>query len=99
MVNLDEAIKIHVENERKCLNPLVNKIIQVHTKLHIRIFEQTPRDSKMIERLIATKEKEMEQSDDIVRTQRLWTEIQALQRLLVMVQKSENGKPLDGVAY
>lgn len=68
-------------------------------QLHIRILEQTPRDSNVIERCIAIKEKAKDQCSDVIKTDELWTEIQALQRLLMMIRMHENGEALDGYAY
>lgn len=97
-ITLDEAINKHLENERKLLNPLYSAVLVKHTKLHIRIFEQTPRELKAIEKRIAMKKKAKELELDAIRTQALSTEIEALQYLRMMIRMHEAGEALDGVA-
>lgn len=97
-ITLDEAIKMHIEKERKCLSPLYSAVLVKHTKLHIQIFEQTPRDLKEIEKRIATKKKAKQQEMDAIKTQYLSTEIEALQYLRMLIKMQENGESLDEVS-
>ena len=52
----------------------------------------------MIEGRIAIKKNEKEQTMNAFKTDELSSEIQALQRLLLMVRMSENGESLDEMA-
>jgi hypothetical protein len=97
-ITLDEAIRNHLENERKYLHPSNNEAFLRHKRRHVRIFETAPRVSKMIERRIAIRKNEKEQTMNTFKTDELTSEIQALQRLLLMVRMSENGESLDEMA-
>ena len=85
-ITLDEAINKHLEKERKYLSPMYSVVLVRHTKLHIRIFEQTPRELEEIEKRIAMKKKAKELELDAIRTQALSTEIEALQYLRMMIR-------------
>jgi len=80
-ITLDEAIKEHIEKERKFLHPLKSEAILGHTELHNRIFERTPRVTAMIEKGIAEKKKLIAQCNDSIKTDELSTEIEAMQIL------------------
>lgn len=97
-ITLDEAINKHLEKERKCLNPLYSAVLVKHTKLHIRIFELTPRNLREIEKRIAIKKKAKQQEMDAIKTQYLSTEIEALQYLRMLIKMQENGESLDEVS-
>ena len=53
----------------------------------------------MIEQLINQKEKEKDRAKYATTTEQLWTEILALQELLAMVRRHEEGKDLAELAY
>ena len=54
-MELKTAIKIHTENERKCINPHNNPIINHNPELYMKTIEQAHRNSKLLENLIAKK--------------------------------------------
>jgi hypothetical protein len=61
MVDLEAAIKIHIENESsiRWIRPEINPIINYNAELQIKTIEQAPRDSKSRENLNTKKEAEM----------------------------------------
>ena len=73
--------------------------LQRDTRLHIGILEQTPRELKEVEKRIAVKKKAKQRELDAIRNQRLSTEIETLQRLLMMIRMHDGGEALDALAY
>ena len=57
IITPDDAIRIHLANKRKYLESLISAVVRHHTELHMAIFEKTPKDSEVIERLIPSKSK------------------------------------------
>jgi hypothetical protein len=53
----------------------------------------------MIQRRISQKNKLKDQHTDVDKVQVLDLEVEALERLLSMVQLAEEGQPLEGVGY
>ena len=76
-ITLDEAMKGHTEKERRFLHPLNSEALVSHIQLHIRIFEEAPRDPIVIEKRIAIKKKERTRCNDAIGTDELSTEIEA----------------------
>src|SRR5438128_9237699 len=97
-MNLEEAIKIHLDNKRARLNAK-SSIINKNTELHIRTIESAPRDSKSLEMRIAQKKREVQRSTYFEITDKTSVELEALERLLAMVRAWEEGRPVDGYAY
>jgi len=97
-MNLEEAIKIHLDNKRTRMNSKAS-IINRSTELHNRTIEGAPRDSKSLEMRIAQKKREKQRSASFEITDKISVELEALERLLAMVRAREEGRPIDGYAY
>jgi hypothetical protein len=60
---LDKAIAMHLENERKKLSQVVNAALVQTAKIHIKV-ETAPRDLARLERRIAARKQDMEDTVD-----------------------------------
>jgi hypothetical protein len=100
MDDLETAIKIHIQNERRWIRPENNLIIMSYNaELHIKTIEQAPKGSKSLENIITKKKVEIKAASDRNTTDNLSIEIQALKRLYGIVITYVPGEPLDGLAY
>ena len=99
IITLDDAIRIHLANQKKYLLSIISGDVWHPTEIHIGVFEQTPSDTKVIERLIKQKEKDYDQACNALTTERVWTELQALEDLLSMFRRHERGEDLSVVPY
>jgi hypothetical protein len=98
-MDLGTAIKMHIENERKWINPHNNPIINHNIKLHIKTIEQAPKNSKPLEDLIDRKRQEKNKASHADVADRIYIELQALERLYGIVYAYEHGEPLESLAY
>ena len=89
-ITLDEAIKAHVEKERKFLHPLNSEALIADIQLHIKTIEKAPRDPMMLERQIAIKKKARSQERDVIKTHELSKEIQSIGGLKIDNQNERN---------
>jgi hypothetical protein len=99
ITDLEEAIKIHLNNERKGIRPGTHTRVKRNIELHIRIFEKAPRDSKSVKALIERRKQVLDHPNSIEKREDAYVELQAYERLLGMIRLSERCEPLDGVAY
>lgn len=97
--DLEEAIKIHIDNQRKRILPQHHSAINAVKELHIETIEKAPRDSASLQKAIETKRLEKDRARVIDDTQKIWTELDALEYLMALVRRFEAGKSLDGLAY
>jgi hypothetical protein len=99
-IDIETAIKKHIENERKRIRSQNNPIINYQIELYIKtIGEATPKDSKSLASLITKKKSEMRAAAGISIRDKLCIELQAHERLYGIVQRTECGEPLEGLAY
>lgn len=68
-------------------------------ELHIKTIEQAPRNSRPLEDLIAWKRQEMNKANDANVADRIYIELQALERLYGIVYAYEHNEPLESLAY
>jgi hypothetical protein len=99
MMTLEEALSIHLENERKWIRPQNNPLVNRHTEMHIKIITEAPRNSKKLKKLIEDKKWQIEKSMTRDVTSDLVCELFALQRLHAMVSAAERGQPMEHYAY
>ena len=97
--DLEQAIKMHLDNQRKMILPQNNTLYNELKELHIRIVEKAPRDSGSLLKKIETRKAEKDRATNVLNTQKLIHELNALEWMLAIVRRSEAGKSLDGLAY
>jgi hypothetical protein len=97
--DLEQALKMHIEGQRKWIQPQTNPAVNHSTELHIKTVEGAPRDSTSLNKRIAEKKKQKARAWESAQIQDINTEIDALERVLGMVRKHEKGESLDGLAY
>ena len=98
-MDLETALAIHLEAERKCIRPTNNPIVNRHEELHIKTMMESPRNSKLLQKQIEEKKGEIERSRTRDVTSDLVCELFALQRLYAMVCAAERGQSLEPWAY
>lgn len=91
-MNLEEAINIHIVNERKDLHPANHSTVIHRAALHIKVYERAPRDSRGLKALLEKKKKELARAKSVEVREDLYTEMQACERLLGMVRACKGGK-------
>jgi hypothetical protein len=80
--DLEQAIKMHLEGQRKWIRPQNNPMLNHTTELHIKTIEGAPRDSTSLYKRIADKKKQKNKASEVTQVQDINTEINALERLL-----------------
>lgn len=99
IVDLEEAIRIHLENERNSVKGLEGSLVFRNTEIHIRVFEHAPRNSRLLEWTIGQTKRKMQRCNNAEKRDMLYVELMAYERLFAMVKCAEAGRPLDGLAY
>jgi hypothetical protein len=99
ILDIETAIKMHIENQRKWIHPSNNPVIIQKVELHFRTIEKAPRDSKTLLNQITKKKQQLKEATQRVMTDKLCIELEALQWLYHLVKRSEGGLPLDGLAF
>ena len=97
--DLEQAIKMHIEGQRTWIHPKNSSVFNAHKELHIKTIEKSPRDSIPLLKLIGAKKAEKDRATDILDTQKLICELDALEWMLAIVRRHEDGKSLDCLAY
>ena len=97
--DLEQAIKMHIEGQREWMHPKNSSLFNAHKELHIKTIENSPRDSASLFKRIAAKKVEKDRASTVYETDRLLSELDALEWLLAIVRRHEDGKSLDCLAY
>jgi hypothetical protein len=79
--DLEQAIKMHLDNQRKWIQPQTNPAINHSTELHIKTVESAPRDSASLYKRIAEKKRQKDKAWEVTQVQDINTEINALERI------------------
>jgi len=98
-MDLEGAIKLHVDNERKDIRPTKHPVIDLRAEVHIRVFESAPRNSCALKAFLERKKKELGRAKSVDMREDLYAEVQVCERPLGMLRACENGETLDGLAY
>lgn len=97
--DLETAIKMHLDGQRKGISPLRNAAINHSVELHIKTIESAPRNSVLLLKRIAEKKKQKEKVFEVSAMQDLVTQIDALEWLLSLFRQHEEGRALDTLAW
>jgi hypothetical protein len=79
--DLEQAIKMYIEGQRRWIQPQTNPAVNDSTELHIKTVEGAPRDSASLFKRIAEKKKQKEKAWESAQIQDINTEINALERI------------------